>query len=964
MNRLFTYSLLWLGAWLTPTCILAAPADVKVTMNATSTTMTLADAITQSPVEIGEAANKVYTFQAEPGLYVLTGIDKNGLSNGSMTIDIAEGSNDIAVFTLSAKAYNKNWVLGQDYTVHATGTMPSGNKRMSSPATDAANTKVTFLLQKGDTYSVNLAPSASRAAEGYLPYSQSGTVTFNTNISKAIPMGYEFTLTAPKDASVTVGSKIAHFRPFEVVEPTSSATAGETTVHTYRLAEKSVYCYRVSAPEKVTCTAKMTMTSAPMAVAVSAEDMAGDPRAIDRDPGANNGYNVADIYLNADYRGQITMNTGEKKQLVNIRAWQITDNLTSNYFIEPDYRYSVVDLDGNPADDIISIDAEGMITAKKRGDALVIVSYDALNAPGQLGGPTFSALWPENTGVAIVRVDPSAASLSPATLLHPTLNTDPNQKLSAGNIDAEHDVLYFTGAHAQYTFNPEGAAGVAVANPAITDSGASYNGFKALEKNPDGSYAVNITEGRNIIRLTDAQGNAQYQVIRGKKCAYTITNNTSEGQKPKPGDNVTVSFSTIYHPALKLAGVYNMSATLTYTGSDGAEYKGASNQYQFHSKDNAQSVTLTIPADWDASKAFTLSQGAVKCTGFGDPYGGHRDITYTSGKNANFAAQQRTAYFASLPDVVLYSPSTTVGDDIALLTFEDADYKGNADQAPFRPEGMTASNYWTSLIDNKQYNGTLLYREDTPYKWHDANNTDLAGGVNEADGEYFFWQGGTAVSNYVTNDYAGYDYTKQLSAYTPHGDKGGAFGSDNFLVCFGVNNTIFSSDTRPVLTFSSEDAEPLYAYINLTAYGIDSARNGSSMSAKAKEGDYVDVVAEPLDANGNSLGEGIKMRLVDGPDHIVDTWIKWDLSALGKCRAIRFDMLSSIANDYGISFPTYFLLDNIAVKKPSSLGIDSPAIDNAEKADDAIYTITGIRVKEASAPGIYIINGRKVIVKP
>ena len=44
-----------------------------------------------------------------------------------------------------------------------------------------------------------------------------------------------------------------------------------------------------------------------------------------------------------------------------------------------------------------------------------------------------------------------------------------------------------------------------------------------------------------------------------------------------------------------------------------------------------------------------------------------------------------------------------------------------------------------------------------------------------------------------------------------------------------------------------------------------------------------------------------------------------------------------------------------------SVSISGVAADNAE--NQTIYTITGVKVKEATAPGIYIINGKKVLVK-
>ncbi len=60
--------------------------------------------------------------------------------------------------------------------------------------------------------------------------------------------------------------------------------------------------------------------------------------------------------------------------------------------------------------------------------------------------------------------------------------------------------------------------------------------------------------------------------------------------------------------------------------------------------------------------------------------------------------------------------------ELRVLTFEDADYKGGTNFA--------GGNDWSSLIDNPQYGGKLLYGSgggvdsiDAAYKWTDTNNT-------------------------------------------------------------------------------------------------------------------------------------------------------------------------------------------------------------------------------------------------
>lgn len=63
--------------------------------------------------------------------------------------------------------------------------------------------------------------------------------------------------------------------------------------------------------------------------------------------------------------------------------------------------------------------------------------------------------------------------------------------------------------------------------------------------------------------------------------------------------------------------------------------------------------------------------------------------------------------------------------DLRVLTFEDTDYKGGTNFAN--------GNNWSSLIDNPQYGGSLLYgssgagvySEDEAYQWTDTGNTGL-----------------------------------------------------------------------------------------------------------------------------------------------------------------------------------------------------------------------------------------------
>lgn len=296
---------------------------------------------------------------------------------------------------------------------------------------------------------------------------------------------------------------------------------------------------------------------------------------------------------------------------------------------------------------------------------------------------------------------------------------------------------------------------------------------------------------------------------------------------------------------------------------------------------------------------------------------------------------------------------------ISVLTFENDDYLGDGN--------MLGEKNWSSLIDNPQYGGPLLYGPDgygyfdaaDNYYWYDQNNTELYSELNYSYGAYCFWNGGIAVSNYVTDNCTGKSYEQQLEAYSTTG-KGGYDDSDNFVVCNGYFEEGGYSDSRPIMKFNDNTARVIdHLYLALPAYTIDALVNGSSMCPAATAENYVDIVFEGLDSEGASIGDVAYSVLTDGQPLI--GYAKVDLSPLGEVSALRMNIESDIANDYGMAVPAYYILDNIAVRMPKSDSIDIVNADQRE--DNAIYTIDGRRVSDMNRPGFYIVNGKKILVK-
>ncbi len=518
-----------------------------------------------------------------------------------------------------------------------------------------------------------LLPSAALAAETLPPQAQAQETE-----ASALP---DAGITVPSGAELFVGSKTKHYVPFTEMEPAGAIENGDgTTTYYFDLTDGGTYNYRVGGREYVTY-AGIFQKTADYQMTVTEEQLQPEGKSkstVDHDVTANDGRNVADIYLNIDSRGYLKLDRiNDTYQLVNLRNWEAVDSDINNYFIEPDYHYTVIDESGDPSGDVVTVSGSGLITAVGEGTAIVLVSYDAIDVVSANVGPFFGAIWPENTGVFVVSVGAGDSGIDTGMTINNGKN-DPELKLSGDAIDAEHDVIYFTGDEGSYTFTPGTEdCTVSTANPTVADTMA-FTGFVSTAANSDGSFTVPLTEGRNIVKI-EKGSKAEYQVITAKKVEITVN-----GGKPVvAGEDVSVVFDTVFHPANKLAGVYNMNAFIAYQTPDGKLAGSTSKQYTVASTAAAQTMdaslerttnswgavsykktgSLTIPMEQNGN--YVLTGGALVAVGWGDPYGNHRGITLTDGKAPNLNASVKEAKLGSLPDVAI--PVTTL-DSISVET--------------------------------------------------------------------------------------------------------------------------------------------------------------------------------------------------------------------------------------------------------------------------------------------------------
>lgn len=493
------------------------------------------------------------------------------------------------------------------------------------------------------------------------------TVSGASQTSITVPSGTTLYVGAKPQEQSAYGSNMVDKHYVTFTEQTPTTVTGNT--YYYDLEDGKTYNYRVTSDDYITYAGKFTATDE-FSLNVTEGMLASDKTktTVERSTSANGGYNVADIYLNINPQGYLKLDTaGDTYQLIPLRNWEAVDSTINNYFIEPDYHYEVVDVDGNADSSVVTVSDSGLVTAVGNGTAIVLVTYDALNYANGTGGPFFGAIWAENTGVFVVGVGQGESGISANMTINEGRNKD-GIKLAGDKIDAEHDVIYFTGNEGKYTFTPSTSdCTVAVANPTVGDK-MTFTGFTDVAKNTDNSFSVPLRQGRNIVKI-EKDGACEYQIITAKSVTVTVNG----GEDVHPGDELSIVFNTLYHPSNKLAGVYNMTATPIYKSDvfSGEVIGGTAGQFTFASNVASQTVsslleteenwgqvsykpksTLKVPDDY-TGETLTLTDGTIYVSGWGDSYGNHRNITLTDGKAPNLDANPKDGVLGTLPDIVI-----------------------------------------------------------------------------------------------------------------------------------------------------------------------------------------------------------------------------------------------------------------------------------------------------------------------
>ena len=680
---------------LLPAGVLAAEGDVSVTLSGMHDAQvkslklyTYMDGV-KGAVDLlaaKEAADGAYTIDLAPGAYWVDGYDANNDRNGGVSINVSSDSSSFKLQRMYQISVNpSSWVKDTDYTLSLRVTDASGAERKAEfgSAVNWGKTYTSCLFVVGDTVSVTATPNAE-THPNYNPATASKTPTMNDSLSLTCKEFVTVTVTAPKGSTIDAGT-LAKYYVFSFLEPFARSVEDGTA--TFHLDKNTDYFYRVRHPEGATYWNYVRL-SADAAYTVTEEDLGltGDFSKDTIYHFENNVYDRAGIYLNINTKGYKNMAVGETFELNSFRNWFAIESFMNAKVALPEMHYQVIDVNGN-ASDVVTITPNALnsnvavMEAKHEGTAIVLVTYDAMtHMAGQTSTPShrFSAIWPELTGVFVVNVGADGSAIQT------NMNLDRMdaviEKDEARQLDAEHDILFYTGTEgASYSFKPEAGCTVSVLRPTVTAASMTYSGGftnTGVTTAEDGTVTVSgLITGRNIIKVTKG-GLSTYQVVTARGVSYKFVN--AEGTELtqeelaaiKPGDSVTIQFSNLISPKEKLSGAYNFNFSLYMQGPDGTFFKsdpgGNFGVYDFSGNPERQKLTVTIPKFW-AEETYTLS-GAIKQAGWpGVPT--HRGITYAVGTNPGFDAPKTAGILSRLPEITI--PVVKLDFLTGKLSFQD-----------------------------------------------------------------------------------------------------------------------------------------------------------------------------------------------------------------------------------------------------------------------------------------------------
>ena len=584
--------------------------------------------------------------------------------NGGIKISFTKENNSVTVHRIyDFNVGNSGWVKDRDYTIDVKLTGKNGEQRALTLGHNEEGAH-SFVFLHQDTIDVTLTPIGEKAkTHTSVKVTKSGRDTeVNTDIRATMPEISNLTITAPKGSKISAGfGDGRNYYKYNFVEPEVTETANGVVAKFKMAKGQSKYFYRVQNPKGVTYWAFPKNFNVTEPINVTEKDLHIGDSSYQKDTVYRfdkNIHDMANIYINVNQKGFLEMAEGGSYELNCVRNWQPIENFMNSKIAIPDFHYEVIDENGNSSD-VVSVTADknnsavAKIKANHSGTAIVLVKYDAVIHSEAQGGTDFSAIWPELTGVFMVKVGENDSSIE--------TNMNINRGVKMLPIDSEHDTLYYLKGEdgASYSFKPEAGSTVSVNRGVVGDS-LKYKGFTkdGVKLSASGEVTISkLATGRHIVKV-EKGSKVTYQVINAREISYDILDvnghKVADTTKLKAGDKISIQFKDLLNPVEKLAGVYNRNTAISYKDKSGKMYKSVPGSpfgvYDFSGNPKQQLVSLTIPENLEDGD-LELVSGCLESNGFGSNPGSHRNLTYSQGLNPNLNADTVSGNLSSLPNI-------------------------------------------------------------------------------------------------------------------------------------------------------------------------------------------------------------------------------------------------------------------------------------------------------------------------
>lgn len=161
-------------------------------------------------------------------------------------------------------------------------------------------------------------------------------------------------------------------------------------------------------------------------------------------------------------------------------------------------------------------------------------------------------------------------------------------------------------------------------------------------------------------------------------------------------------------------------------------------------------------------------------------------------------------------------------------------------------------------------------------------------------------------------------------------------------------------------------------YVTNTANNVKAYNEGDGMTGKFEAGDWCKLTVTGHHADGTTTDVEVYLadyRSADASAHYyLDYWQWVDLSALGNVRSLSFAVTSSHNNEYGMTTPGYFCMDNLNGIPDGTVGIVHPVVPTDGNVTEVErYSMDGVKLL-APRRGVNIVKMsdgtvRKVFVK-